>query len=348
MTKALVTGCAGFIGSHLTESLLEDGHSVLGVDCFNDNYRRSDKRANLRRARDHDGFRLIEGDLVEARRRAAARGVRRRLPPRRRARRARQLGSALRPLHAPQRRPPPSGCWRRRARSPAGASSTRPRPRSTATRCALPTREDVTPQPLSPYGVTKLAAEHLCVLYHEEHGGRHGRAALLLRLRPAPAAGHGVPALLRGDRSPAGRSSCSATAARRATSPTWPTSWPRPARPARARRDGVLQRRRRLAGEPQPRARAARRRSPGARWTCAAASASPATCSTPARTSRAPARCSASTPRRASRTGCGPSSSGSATGSRHFVAFRPPEPPRSSRLGTPCWSRKRGLDCVSR
>ena len=35
MAKALVTGCAGFIGSHLTESLLEDGHTVLGVDCFN-------------------------------------------------------------------------------------------------------------------------------------------------------------------------------------------------------------------------------------------------------------------------------------------------------------------------
>ena len=49
MTSALVTGCAGFIGSHLTESLLADGHAVIGVDCFNDNYRREDKRANLRR-----------------------------------------------------------------------------------------------------------------------------------------------------------------------------------------------------------------------------------------------------------------------------------------------------------
>ena len=38
MSRALVTGCAGFIGSHLTESLLADGHEVLGVDCFNDNY----------------------------------------------------------------------------------------------------------------------------------------------------------------------------------------------------------------------------------------------------------------------------------------------------------------------
>ena len=40
--KALVTGCAGFIGSHLTESLLADGQVVVGVDCFNDNYGRRD------------------------------------------------------------------------------------------------------------------------------------------------------------------------------------------------------------------------------------------------------------------------------------------------------------------
>src|SRR3954469_11531711 len=64
MASALVTGCAGFIGSHLTESLLCDGHSVLGVDCFNDNYRRSDKRANLTAASDYDGFELVMGDLV--------------------------------------------------------------------------------------------------------------------------------------------------------------------------------------------------------------------------------------------------------------------------------------------
>ena len=57
--RALVTGCAGFVGSHLSESLLADGHAVRGVDCFTDNYEGAGKRANLaRRARD-DGFRLI-------------------------------------------------------------------------------------------------------------------------------------------------------------------------------------------------------------------------------------------------------------------------------------------------
>ena len=45
--RALVTGCAGFIGSHLTESLLEDGCEVVGVDCFNGNYARREKLRNL-------------------------------------------------------------------------------------------------------------------------------------------------------------------------------------------------------------------------------------------------------------------------------------------------------------
>ena len=64
MTRALVTGCAGFIGSHLTESLLADGHEVLGVDCFNDNYEAALKHANLERARDHDAFELVVADLA--------------------------------------------------------------------------------------------------------------------------------------------------------------------------------------------------------------------------------------------------------------------------------------------
>ncbi len=64
MPSALVTGCAGFIGSHLSESLLHDGFDVLGVDCFNDNYPRADKLANLAHASEHDRFRLITADLA--------------------------------------------------------------------------------------------------------------------------------------------------------------------------------------------------------------------------------------------------------------------------------------------
>src|SRR3954453_5110719 len=64
--RALVTGCAGFIGSRLTESLLGAGHSVLGVDCFTDNYERSRKVANLEPARQYDEFQLAPVDLAQA------------------------------------------------------------------------------------------------------------------------------------------------------------------------------------------------------------------------------------------------------------------------------------------
>src|SRR5258707_13346975 len=62
--RALVTGCAGFIGSHLTESLLEDGVEVLGVDCFNENYGRRQKLRNLERALDWNGFEFVPIDLA--------------------------------------------------------------------------------------------------------------------------------------------------------------------------------------------------------------------------------------------------------------------------------------------
>ncbi|MEJ7783946.1 MAG: GDP-mannose 4,6-dehydratase, partial [Solirubrobacteraceae bacterium] len=61
--RALVTGCAGFIGSHLSEVLLADGHHVVGVDCFNDNYGRSAKLRNLKHAQHWDGFDFVPIDL---------------------------------------------------------------------------------------------------------------------------------------------------------------------------------------------------------------------------------------------------------------------------------------------
>ena len=61
---ALVTGCAGFVGSHLTETLLAEGAEVIGVDCFNDNYGRRDKLRNLQRAMDWEGFEFVPIDLA--------------------------------------------------------------------------------------------------------------------------------------------------------------------------------------------------------------------------------------------------------------------------------------------
>jgi len=48
--KALVTGCAGFIGSNLTDRLLDLGYEVIGIDCFTDYYERSIKEANISNA----------------------------------------------------------------------------------------------------------------------------------------------------------------------------------------------------------------------------------------------------------------------------------------------------------
>ncbi len=62
--KCVVTGAAGFIGSHLCERLLADGHEVIGIDAFTDYYPRPDKEANLAGLCGRPGFRLCELDLA--------------------------------------------------------------------------------------------------------------------------------------------------------------------------------------------------------------------------------------------------------------------------------------------
>lgn len=66
MKHALVTGCAGFIGSHLSERLIADGWSVVGVDAFTDYYERSAKQDNVAGLLDDSSFQLEELDLAEA------------------------------------------------------------------------------------------------------------------------------------------------------------------------------------------------------------------------------------------------------------------------------------------
>lgn len=63
MSKILVTGAAGFIGSHLSESLLSAGHQVIGIDNFDPFYDRSTKERNLTNLLQHPEFTLIEGDI---------------------------------------------------------------------------------------------------------------------------------------------------------------------------------------------------------------------------------------------------------------------------------------------
>jgi UDP-glucuronate 4-epimerase len=167
--RALVTGCAGFIGSQVAEALLDGGHEVVGIDCFTDNYPREHKEANLVRARDHARFRFAGGDLVTAGvedlvdgcdavlHLAAEPGVRSSWGRRFDRYLRNNIRATQRLLEASARAP---------ERRIVYASSSSVYGESEA----LPTREDATPQPLSPYGVTKLAAEQLCRLYHAEQG----------------------------------------------------------------------------------------------------------------------------------------------------------------------------------
>ena len=64
MSKVLITGCAGFIGSHLVDRLLEEGNEVIGIDCFTDYYPPNLKRANIALVGQKPGFTLIERDIV--------------------------------------------------------------------------------------------------------------------------------------------------------------------------------------------------------------------------------------------------------------------------------------------
>ena len=61
--KILVTGAAGFIGSHLADSLLAESHEITGIDNFDPFYNRKIKENNLKMAYDHDSFQLMELDI---------------------------------------------------------------------------------------------------------------------------------------------------------------------------------------------------------------------------------------------------------------------------------------------
>jgi nucleoside-diphosphate-sugar epimerase len=64
--KALVTGGAGFIGSHLSERLLAEGAEVVALDCFTDYYPRAIKELNLAGPRQHPRYRFVEDSIAHA------------------------------------------------------------------------------------------------------------------------------------------------------------------------------------------------------------------------------------------------------------------------------------------
>jgi len=167
--RCLVTGAAGFIGSHLAERLVDLGHEVVGVDCFLDYYPRAVKERNLRRLRQHSRFRAEERDLSRADlepllhgvdwvfHQAAQAGVR--------ASWGRDFEIyALHNVVATQRLLEASRDLGVRRFVYASSSSIY------GETTDLPMREQSLPRPISPYGVTKLAGEHLCWLYWKNYG----------------------------------------------------------------------------------------------------------------------------------------------------------------------------------
>ena len=64
--KILITGCAGFIGSHVSEALLRRGDSVVGVDNLNDYYDVRKKKSNLELLKKHNEFRFYKQDIRDS------------------------------------------------------------------------------------------------------------------------------------------------------------------------------------------------------------------------------------------------------------------------------------------
>ncbi len=167
--KAIVTGAAGFIGSHLSERLLADGHEVVGIDCFTDYYRRARKEQNLEAARSHRNFSFEELDLVDADLTAALEGAdvvyHLAGQPGVRPSWGHQFDRYTRDnIIATQRLLEQLKGSHLKRLVFAGSSSVY------GDAEAFPTRESALPRPVSPYGVTKLAAEHLAHLYTRNFG----------------------------------------------------------------------------------------------------------------------------------------------------------------------------------
>lgn len=167
--RALVTGCAGFLGSHLSEKLLAGGLEVIGVDCFSDFYPRELKQLNISRIAGDPGFDLQErdvagdplDDLVERTdivfHLAAQAGVRGSFGEGFEAYLRNNVRGTQRLLEAAVRNPVEKFVY-------ASSSSVY------GNAVSYPTSETTMRAPVSPYGMTKCATEDLAAVYERNHG----------------------------------------------------------------------------------------------------------------------------------------------------------------------------------
>ena len=172
MPRYLVTGCAGFIGSTLTDALLKGGCEVVGVDGFTDYYDRTTKESALSDARERSSFTLLEHDLAAGN-----------LPD--------HALEGLDGIFHLAARPGVRASWgagfdsyvadnnlaTHAVAEAAGARGIRVVFASSSSiygdALAYPTPEDTPPSPISPYGVTKLACEHLLAAHARDSGLEH-------------------------------------------------------------------------------------------------------------------------------------------------------------------------------
>jgi len=167
--KVVVTGAAGFIGSHLTESLLADGHEVTGVDAFTDYYPRPIKERNLEKSRSHGKFRLVEGRLQDLDLRPLLDGVDRVFHLAAQAGVRASWGREF--SHYTDHNVLATQRLLEAARAAGGPRVVYASSSSVyGDAPTLPLSEEARCEPVSPYGVSKLAAEHLGVLYHRNFG----------------------------------------------------------------------------------------------------------------------------------------------------------------------------------
>jgi UDP-glucose 4-epimerase len=167
--KALVTGVAGFVGSHLCEYLIKNGLGVVGVDNFTDYYQRSIKEANIAGMRKDQNFEFVEASLLDIDlpglldgidvvfHQSAQAGVRASWGQNFKIYSDNNILATQMFLEACRESPVKKFVY---ASSSSVYGDTKD----------LPMRESSLPCPVSPYGVSKLAAEHLCFLYYKNFG----------------------------------------------------------------------------------------------------------------------------------------------------------------------------------